>query len=213
MKAVYTALMFTSILTSCKSTEEKRVTPEKPITNVEPTKVDTPAVTHIEKPTSADTVFFSKTEKLNAIDESNFQSKGLKIVFKDETNQFDCKTNAGSFAIKLDEVYSGPGFQIDKYENPKNANQYYLIVEAEGDPGTDWYLACRIENDKLLEKHLVNEPRANSEETELNKFLSIYETGNNAVFAFAKKYLAGYSVVPKNMKQDKNYCYWEFQVK
>jgi hypothetical protein len=213
MRIVYATVIIVVLFAHCKSIDEKKLIPEIPVTHTEPTKIDTPAVANKTISKLTDTVFFSKTESLHSIDDDHFECKGLKIIFSDSLNQFTCKTDAGAYTMQLTEQYSGPGFQLDKFENPKNADQYYLIVEAQGDPGTDWYLICKIENNKLVQKQMINEPRANSEETAIEKFLSIYEIGNQSIFQFKKKFVAGYSSVQKDMKQDKVNYYLAFPLK
>jgi hypothetical protein len=201
--------LFSILFFQCKSANEKSVEEVKSTKSpVAVPIVDSPIVPKTN-PTK-DTLFFNRKLHAKAVNDSVFQLEKLKFVFNNKSNAFNCQAKEGNFPIQLDEVYAGPGFQIDQYASTTESNKYYIIIEAEGDPGTDWYLICKIENNKLINKRLINEPRANSEETALKDFLSIYETDGKSVFRFNKKKLASYSTVPVKIQQDKLYYYLSF---
>ncbi len=207
---------------SCQSAEQKANEKQKDSIVVAQQTVDTNAINTKLSDTNAlgqkqkvaiDTLFYKHAGTFKSYGDSAFKYNDLLLIFNEEANRFETLTKREPYYIALDERYDGPGFQLDIYEPISGADKYFLVIEAQGDPGTDWYMIAKVEDNKVVLKQKINEPRANSEETGIEKFLSIYEIGNTAVLQFKKKWLAGYSSVPKDMKQDKGNFYLEFAKK
>ena len=191
-------ILFLLITIGCKKTEAQLEKPE----------------VHEEK-ALANIVFL---DRIKQFDE---QKAGSQYVVDDYKLQYKNEENTFVFSYKHQVIniidferrdFEGVGYNIFLYDSPKSKIKT-IIFEALADIGTAWYYVVLMNNNKVVKKQFIDEPRADSDKISIQKFLSIYLENSNCIFRFDKKYLARYSQIPKNIKTDNQYAYIKTSLK
>lgn len=157
----------------------------------------------------SDTLYFYQVnpfkEKIEGVE---YEVDKFLITYKNVENEFTIieeKKTIGS--INFDgKDFDGVGYNIFLYKTPKSEIKF-IIFEALADIGTAWYYVVMLKNNKIVNKFYIKEPRANSDNISLNEFLSIGFNKSDYFFKFNKKHIANYSIIPKDLKSDKQYVY------
>ena len=105
--------------------------------------------------------------------------------------------------------YEGPGFSMYSYQSEINKNIEIIIIEALADIGTSWYYVIVLNDNDLVDKFFIREPRSNSEVTEINDFISVFLNNKTLIFKFKKDKIAKYSKISPDLKNDLEYIYIE----
>jgi hypothetical protein len=103
--------------------------------------------------------------------------------------------------------YDGPGFSIYRFASPTDGNRSVLLVEAQADPGTAWYVIALVEKGRIVQQHFIDEPRSNSEQHAVPGFINVFYTKKQYIMRMKKSLVAGYSKIPPGMKEDGEYWY------
>lgn len=141
-------------------------------------------------------------------DETIYYVEDFKLYYNNENNTFKLEKSKKYLAtINFENRdFDGVGFNVYLFQS-KKIKQKAIVFEALADIGTAWYYAILLDDNIVKKMIFINEPRSNSDEISLNRFLSIDMTDDNYLFKFNKKYLAKYSTIPKNLKTDDNFIY------
>lgn len=59
------------------------------------------------------------------------------------------------------------------FQSKENTQFEIIIIEASADIGTSWYYMIILNNENLVDKFYIKEPRANSENTNIGNFIKI----------------------------------------
>ncbi|KPH14553.1 hypothetical protein AMQ68_03515 [Chryseobacterium sp. ERMR1:04] len=167
--------------------------------------------TNIKNSQSIENISINLVEPFKEVpDENSFVSGDLKITQKSNNSFILTKKDLVITDIDLsDSEYEGPGFTIYSYKSKEDKELEVILIEATGDIGTDWYYAVIVNGNDVIDKFFIKEPRANSEITEIQDYITISLIDNTFIFKFKKSKIAPYSQIPKNLKNDKEYIYIE----
>lgn len=205
-KPLYKIVLILSFLVSCKysnqSTQENN--DYKPISenqkvlkseNIKP-KVSSEVDFDIIKP-------FKHVEN-----ESMFESDDIKLISKTDNSFMLTKKDFAIDDIDLsDSNYEGPGYNITLFKSKQNKELEIVILEATADIGTDWYYVIILNNESLVDKFYIKEPRADSENTNIGDFIKISLKKDILSLKFRKDKVARYSKNTENFKSDDQYFY------
>lgn len=100
----------------------------------------------------------------------------------------------------------GPGFQISKIDGA-GAKYYVILVEALADVGTAWYSVTLWYENSLISSLFIDDPRANSDITELKDFVAVLMTNDSWIIRLNKKRIANYSHIPAGYKTNMDFVY------
>lgn len=142
--------------------------------------------------------------------EKAFVNSDVRLTNKTATSFILTKKDFKIADIDLSDTnYEGPGYLVYSFKSSEIKNVEIIIIEATADIGTDWYYAIVLENSDLIDKFFIKEPRANSEITKIEDFLSVFLNNDSLIFKFKKSEIAKYSIVPSNLKEDNENIYFE----
>ncbi|MCS3529774.1 hypothetical protein [Chryseobacterium sp. JUb7] len=170
---------------------------------------------------SGDISYGSKSKEISFDLISAFTFNKAKNSFAHHTTKL-MGTKDGGFDIhkknkKLTHIdfsdFEGPGFSVYSYQSKKDKALEIIIIEGQADIGTAWYYAVVLKNENLADQFYINEPRSNSETTDIKDFISISLENKTLVFKFNKEKIAGYSSVSEDLKSDNQYLYLEKKIK
>lgn len=143
-----------------------------------------------------------------------FENKENTFFYKDYV--LKSNTNDNSFELFFNEKligeinfdnieYDGPGFLI--YISELESGIKNILIEATSDIGTAWYYSVVLNNNVICNQFFINEPRTNSENYSLDKFISISIINESLQYKFNKKIISNYSSIPEEAIIDENYVY------
>lgn len=162
----------------------------------------------------------------NKLKEISFDAIGA-FTFNHKENSFVHKTTRltdtkdGGFDIfkrnkKITHIdfsdFEGPGFSVYSYQSSEDKATEIIMIEGQADIGTAWYYAVAVKNEKLLDQFYINEPRSNSETTDMKDFISISLMDKKLIFKFNKDKIAPYSVASESLKTHNRYLYLEKEI-
>ncbi len=111
-----------------------------------------------------------------------------------------------------DSNYEGPGYNIFSFKSKSYSQFEIIIIEATADIGTDWYYIIILNNENLIDKFYIKEPRANSENTSIGDFIKISMKNDILNIKFRKDKIAKYSEKVNNLKSDSQYYFLTKQI-
>ena len=142
--------------------------------------------------------------------ESSYVSFDTKLTYKTNSSFMLTKKDFVVTDVDLSEAnYEGPGFSMYSYQSEINKNIEIIIIEALADIGTSWYYVIVLNDNDLVDKFFIREPRSNSEITEINDFISVFLNNKTLIFKFKKDKIAKYSKISPDLKNDLEYIYIE----
>lgn len=200
--------LFGLILCSCKQDNQlyKKETEIKP----DSTKVSSIVVKNdsgfIKKEIPFDIIHYFKEET----DESSYTSFDTKLIYKTDYSFMLTKKDFVITDVDLSETnYEGPDLSIYSYQSSLNKDIEIIIIEALADIGTSWYYVIVLNNNDLVDKFYIREPRSNSEITDVKDFISIFLNKKILIFKFKKDKIAKYSKISPELKSDLENVYIE----
>ncbi|MDX6184045.1 hypothetical protein SGQ44_17910 [Flavobacterium sp. Fl-77] len=202
--------LFGLILCSCKQDNQFHQKEKEIKIKYDTTKVTSIDVKNdssfIKKEISFDIIHSFKEETA----ESSYTCIDTKLTYKTDNSFMLTKKDFVVTDVDLSETnYEGPGFSIYSYQSTINKSIEIIIIEALADIGTSWYYVIVLNNNDLVDKFYIREPRSNSEKTEIKDFISIFLNNKILMFKFKKDKIAKYSKVAPDLKNDLEYVYIE----
>ena len=151
------------------------------------------------------------------VDESEtvFETGKFRFTYNSENGSFDLFENN----LKLKNInfdnrdYDGPGFLITLFESKININKKIFIIEATADIGTEWYYSIILENRRVIKSFFIDEPKSNSDNYNIDKFINISSINDSFIFRFDKNLILKNSKIPSDFKSDSKYIYLNTSIK
>ena len=210
-KLIYKIIFILSFLISCKYSNQSP--PEK---DTETTS-DTKKVSKSENinPEKSSEIDFDIIKPFKHIEnESLFESGDTKLISKTDNSFMLTKKDFAIDDIDLSESnYEGPGYSMFSFQSKENTQFEIIIIEASADIGTSWYYMIILNNENLVDKFYIKEPRANSENTNIGNFIKISIRNDMLNLKFKKDQIAKYSKNINNLKSDNQYFYLTHKLK
>lgn len=211
MKNFITLILFLPFIVSCKysnqSTQEKNTG----------SKLNTKKVLKSEniKPKTSSEIDFDIIKPFKHIEnESLFECDGTKLFSKTDNSFMLTKKDFAIDEIDLSESnYEGPGYSMFSFKSKENTQFEIIIIEATADVGTSWYYMIILNNENLVDKFYIKEPRADSENTNIGDFIKISIKNDMLNLKFRKDKVAKYSKTVTNLKSDNQYFYLTHKLK
>lgn len=148
-----------------------------------------------------DTLSYNKFEKFIQVNDSIYKASNIEIV--DMEGVLYLHLDSGTYdQIDFDGIdYDGPGYSFSLLTSLKVQSNKLIVIEAQSDIGTAWYYFIFVENDKVTDSFLIQEPRSNSESYSIEQFIKVCKTNNKYVLMFKKELIAPYSRIPSQLLQ------------
>ncbi|WP_445711456.1 hypothetical protein [Flavobacterium sp.] len=149
-----------------------------------------------------------------------FESSGDDFIYKDYILKSNSVNNSFELfygqkligEIDFENIeYEGPGFLA--YMSELDNGIKNILIEATSDIGTAWYYSVVLENNVIINKFFIKEPRTDSENYSLDKFISLSIINDAIEYRFDKKNISKYSTIPKDAIIDEEYIYLTKEIK
>jgi len=152
-----------------------------------------------------DTLPYNKFEKFIQVNDSINKASNIEIV--DIEGILYLHLDSGTYdQIDFDGIdYDGPGYSFSLLTSLKVQSNKLIVIEAQSDIGTAWYYFIFVENDKVTDSFLIQEPRSNSELYSIDQFIKAFKTNNKYVLMFKTELVAKYSKVSSSLLQRDGY--------
>lgn len=210
----YKLVFILPLFISCKYSKEhnKTAIPATQQVSVSGTK-QVPKIENVKSQVIIETDF-NVIKPFKYIENDNkYINNDTQLIIKSDNTFMLTKKDFVVDDIDLSESnYEGPGYNIFSFQSKSNSQFEIVVIEATADIGTDWYYVIILNNENLIDKFYIKEPRANSENTSIGDFIKISMKNDILNIKFKKDKIAKYSEKINNLKSDSQYYYLTKQI-